>query len=154
MEEAKSQPIQGALIKKLLFKFGPFILGVLLIAGGTVYTVRQKPEIFGLSKGPALLQAEVSLLVNQVGRLISLPTDEVPTVATVTDIERLKDQLFFANGKNGDKVLIYTNARKAILYRPSEKRIIEVGAVNINQATPSPEGEENADETPTPTPDS
>ena len=67
--------------------------------------------------------------------------DEKPTVATITDIEKVKDQPFFKNAKNGDRVLIFTNAKKAILYRPTEKRIIEVGAVNINQASPTPAGE-------------
>jgi hypothetical protein len=35
--------------------------------------------------------------------------------------------------------MIYQKAQKAILFRPSENRIIEVGAVNINnQAVQSP----------------
>ena len=142
-------------IVSLLFKILPYLLAVLAIAGATVYAVRQKPEIFGLSKGSAQVQAEIDALVAEVGNLIALPSDEKPTIATVTDVEKVKDQPFFRNAKNGDKVLIYTNARKAILYRPSEKRIIEVGAVNINQeATPTPSSEEGAEEevTPTPTP--
>ena len=154
-EEAKSTSTEDSLIKKFLFKVGPYILGILFVAGITVYAIRQKPEIFGLSKGSTMIQAEVDLLVNEVGKLITLPSDEKPTVATITDIEKLKDQPFFANAKNGDKVLIYTNAKKAILYRSEEKKIIEVGAVNINQTSPSPapEGEEEkATPTPTPTP--
>ena len=148
--EASRSPIVS-----LLFKILPYLLAVLAIAGATVYAVRQKPEIFGLSKGSAQVQAEIDALVAEVGNLIALPSDEKPTIATVTDVEKVKDQPFFRNAKNGDKVLIYTNARKAILYRPSEKRIIEVGAVNINQeATPTPSSEEGAEEeaTPTPTP--
>lgn len=146
-QSASQKPWMGLLIKVL-----PFLLLFLLGAGGMVYLARQKPEILGLSKGSSLVQAEVDALVAEVGKLIELPADENPTVATVTDVEKVKEQPFFANAKNGDKVLIYTNARKAILYRPSEKRIIEVGAVNINQATPAPEGEEGGEETPTPNP--
>src|SRR3990172_1087757 len=121
---------------------------VLLLGGGlTAYFVQQKPEVLGLSKGQSQVQQEVNSLVTDVGKLIELPKDESPTVATVTDSEKVKEQAFFVNSKNGDKVLIYTNARKAILYRPSEKRIIEIGAVNINQqeepqVEPSPAPEE------------
>jgi hypothetical protein len=108
---------------------------ILFVLGGAVgvYVVRQRPGLFGLSKGQAQLQQEVENLVKEVGKLIALPEDEDPTIATVTDVEAAKDQPFFAKAQNGDKVLIYTNARKAILYRPSENRIIEVGLVNINQ---------------------
>lgn len=113
------------------------ILIPLLIGGALgVYVIQMKPELIGLSKGQAQVQAETDSLVSEVGKLISLPTDEKPTVASITDIEKLKDQPFFKNAKNGDRVLIFTNAKKAILYRQSEKRIIEVGAVNINQQAP------------------
>jgi len=136
---------------------------ILFILGGAigVYTVRQRPALFGLSPSQQEIQKEVEDLVNKVSKLIALPEDENPTVATVTDIEAVKDQTFFAKAQNGDKVLIYTNARKAILYRPSENRILEVGLVNINQqdqngeevAGESAEEEEEVEETPTPTPE-
>jgi hypothetical protein len=110
----------------------------LVLGGGLVYGVaKQKPEFLGLPKGSAQVQSEVDALVSEVGKLIVLPADEKPSVATITDIEKVKDQAFFKNAQNGDKILIYTNARKAILYRESEKKVIEVGAVNINQASPS-----------------
>ncbi len=66
-----------------------------------------------------------------VGRLIVLPEDEVPTIATVTDLEALQGQPFFANAKLGDKVLIFAKAGKAILYDPVEQKIVEVAPVNL-----------------------
>lgn len=152
-EEIPATP-QSSPLKLILFKFAPYVLGILAIAGVTAYGVKQYPQVLGLSKGSAQVQAEVDALAAEVGKLIDLPQDEKPTVATVTDIEKVKEQPFFKNAKNGDKVLIYTNAKKAILYRPEEKRIIEVGAVNINQAAPTPEAEEEAaaaEKTPSPT---
>ncbi|HSW89847.1 MAG TPA: LytR C-terminal domain-containing protein [Patescibacteria group bacterium] len=103
------------------------------VAGATIFALRMKPELAGLSKGQAQVQAEVDQLVSSVGKLMTLPSDEKPTIATVTDPSKLKEQAFFQNAKAGDRVLIYTNARKAILYRPTENKIIEVGAININQ---------------------
>jgi hypothetical protein len=69
---------------------------------------------------------EIRILVERVGALITLPADEVPQIATVLDKDALKDQAFFLNSENGDKVLIYSKAMKAVLYRPSTNKIIEV----------------------------
>ena len=64
---------------------------------------------------------------------------------TVTDKEKLSGQLFFANAKNGDKVLVYEKAKKAFLYDPDADIVIEVGPVlaattsgTIAGATPTP----------------
>lgn len=70
-------------------------------------------------------------LVAAISKLIVLPEGEEPTIAVVTDLEPLKDQPFFAKAKRGDRVLIYTNNRKAILYRPDENKIVEVAPINI-----------------------
>jgi C4-dicarboxylate-specific signal transduction histidine kinase len=83
-------------------------------------------------------------LINKIGKLTPLPTGETPTIATVTDITKLKDQPFFANAVNGDKVLIYTQAKKAYLYRPSTNKLINIAPVNLGATTP-------ATQTPAPT---
>ncbi len=77
-------------------------------------------------------QQELIDTISDVSKLMVLPTNETPTLATVSDPEKLKDQAFFAQAKVGDKVLIYTQARKAILYSPSLNMIIEVSPLNIN----------------------
>ena len=76
-------------------------------------------------------------IVRQAGKLILLPGGEEPSIAEVTDPVRLSDQPFFANAEVGDQVLIYRIARKAILYRPSINKIIEVSALNPETATSS-----------------
>ena len=88
--------------------------------------------------------------MERVSRLIILPTDEEPTIATVADPDRLQDQPFFDNAKTGDKLLIYTNARKAILYDPVSDKIVEVAPINIGDvagaAASEPEEEEEEEE--------
>jgi len=78
----------------------------------------------------AIAQDETSKLIADVGRLILLPEGETPTVATVSDVEKLKDQPFFAHAKNGYKVLIYSNSRRAILYDPINNKIIDVAPLD------------------------
>jgi hypothetical protein len=69
---------------------------------------------------------EVLSLVRTIEQFMELPMGESPNIATVSDISKLGGNPFFANAKNGDKVLIYPKALKAILYRPSTKKVVEV----------------------------
>lgn len=95
-------------------------------------------------------QAEVKGTVTEVGKLIDLPKDEEPSLAEVKDVEKLKDQPFFAKAQNGDKVLIYQQNGRAILYRPSTKKIIEVMPINFDK--PEVKGAQNQTQSTTPFP--
>lgn len=80
---------------------------------------------------------ETQDVVSAVRKLMELPTDETPTLATVQDKDKLKDQPFFAAAQNGDKILIYTKAKKAIVYRQKDSRIINVGPILLDQTSAS-----------------
>jgi hypothetical protein len=115
-----------------------YIIGVILLVLAIIpsiyfYTQYQKAQN-RLANPTQYAADEAKKLVDAVSKLMTLPTDETPTVATVNDKEKLKNQAFFANTENGDKVLIYTNAKKAILYRPTLNKIIDVAPVNIGPA--------------------
>jgi hypothetical protein len=97
-----------------------------------VYLYKQNVELRRNSQ--AVTESEIKDLIAKVGKLIILPSGEQPTIATVADPDKLKNQSFFANASKDDKVLIYTNARKAILYSPSQNKIIEVAPINIGPA--------------------
>ncbi len=73
--------------------------------------------------------AEVRSLISDVSDHMLLPADETPTLATVSDMHALEGQAFFKNAEVGDKVLMYLKAQKAIIYRPSIDKIIEVGPI-------------------------
>jgi hypothetical protein len=79
---------------------------------------------------------ETTALIDKVSKLIVLPKNETPTIATVSDKTKLENQPFFTNAENGDRVLIYSLAKKAILYRPSKNIIIDVAPVNLGANTP------------------
>lgn len=87
----------------------------------------------------AAIQQEIKTLTGRIGKFMELPVGEEPTLATVTDRGKLKGQEFFSQAQNGDKLLVYPKARKAILFRPSSGKIIEVtnltsGGENNSQA--------------------
>jgi hypothetical protein len=118
------------------------VLLVLAASGVAAYSYGQyqksQEQIKSLKANPQeIAKAESKETVDAVGKLIALPKDETPTIATVTDAKKLKNQQFFAKAENGDKVLIYTQAKKAILYREKINKIIEVAPVNLGQQ-PSP----------------
>jgi hypothetical protein len=106
------------------------LIGVLILlvisVSGSIYLyskLKQKDK-------PVDPAVELQEVINNVSKILVLPTNETPTMATVSDPEKLKDQPFFANAKAGDKVLIYTNAQKAILYNPTSNRVVEVAPIN------------------------
>lgn len=127
------------------------VVGLLLVVllaslGGNYYlwdkSTKKEAEVKKLMKDPnAVAKKEAEDTTAMVGKLMTLPKDEKPTIATIADKKKIdvKQQPFFTNAANGDKVLLYVKAKKAILYRPSNNKIIEVGTLNVQQqATPSP----------------
>ena len=106
-------------------------VALLVVLGGGGYFYYQSTKAQKQANPQQVAQEEVKKIVAEVGKLIDLPSGEDPTVATVTDISKLKDQPFFQKAKNGNKVLIYTNARKAILYDPASNKVIDVAPINI-----------------------
>lgn len=128
-------------------KFVLILLVVILLALiPAVYFYYQYQTAKDLLQGSASSGNQTQALIDKVGKLILLPTGEQPRTATVTDITQLAGQPFFKNAKDGDKVLIYTQAGEAILYRESINKIIAVSPVSTGigsgqipaVATPTP----------------
>ncbi len=81
-------------------------------------------------------EAEAKRLVRAVGAHIILPDTEAPTIATVTDPKALEGQEFFVRAEAGDKVLVYPEWKKAILYRPNQDILVEVGPFVMPEVPP------------------
>ncbi len=122
-------------MRRLFLIIGAIVL--VLIAGFGVYRYWQlTQEVARLRTSPQdQVKGEIEKLVAEVKKLISVPDDELPTVATVSDPEKLKANAFFAHAAVGDKVLIYTQAKKAILFRPGDNKIIEVAPLSIGSSS-------------------
>src|SRR5882724_7446701 len=112
---------------KVLIGVLSLFLVIVAACGGYLfynYQTSQK-ELEKLRANPqTVARQEIKDVKAKVGQLMELPQNEEPTLATVTDINKLKNQQFFAQAVNGDKVLIYTQTSKAILYRPQTNKII------------------------------
>lgn len=116
------------------------LITVIILAGvgflGWMYYDAQQ-EVDRLKNPQEAAKLEVEVLVERVSSLTELP-NEMPTVATVQDKTKLQSQAFFAKAENGDKVLIFTQSKRAILFRPSTNKIIEIAPINIGENQQSP----------------
>jgi len=120
------------------------IIGVALIvvlAGApAVYFFRQYQQAqLRINNPTEAARQDAKDTVAAVGKFMLLPAGEEPTIIQLKDITQFKDQPFFANAQNGDRIIIYTKAKKAILYRAETNMVIDVAPVNVgsDSATPS-----------------
>lgn len=114
------------------------IVGSLIGVGLSGYLSYQYYQTHILADSAAtktvLSKEEMKRLVDEIGKIAKLPQREDPSVATVTDINKLKDQPVFAESKNGDRVLVYTNAKKVFLYDPISKKIVNIAPLTAGNA--------------------
>lgn len=116
------------------------VLGALLVAalsgsaGGYFFIQDRKNDQQTQTKQGSL--SDVSYVVSRVSRHMILPSDETPALLTVTDTTKLTST-FLRQAKNGDKVLVYQANKKAVIYRPSADKIVDVGPVVIDDVQKS-----------------
>lgn len=124
-------------ISKVLFMLLALVL-VALAAGsfvlyGKYQATQQQVEKLSTVQGQQELnQTQVNQLLGEMRAIILLPKDEDPVVATISDMNLLKDKDFYKDAQNGDRVVVFANAKKAYIYRPSNKMIINVGAFEVS----------------------
>ena len=110
------------------------VIGVIIFGFLTYGYISTKRQLASLA-GPSAAQNGTNQLVQKIGAHVALP-NETPTIATVEDVTKLNRQDFFKNAQNGDKVLVYAQSGRALLYRPSTEKVIEYSRVSLNAATP------------------
>lgn len=118
------------------------------LSGGMYYMYTQYSSLQKKLENPTVLaDEELNMTIDKVAKLIELPEGEKPILATVSDREKLEGQPFFENAIMGDKVLIYAQAKKAVLYRPSTNKVINVAPVAVN-TSPTPGNQTDTNEDP------
>ena len=135
----------------------PLVILLFGSLGANAFLYQKYQKAIQLATNPEMAsQEEVKSITRKVASLMELPTDEMPTIATVLDKDKLKDQQFFAKAENGDKIIIFSKNQKAILYRSSSNKIIEVAPISISEPetqTQDATNEDTSTSTPTPTTD-
>ena len=104
-----------------------FIIIIAIGFGGLFYYRLNKLQDISVNK--KALTKEKNNLISKVSDIYLFPEGEIPTIATVSDPALIKEQGFFGNSLKGDKVLIFTKAGKAILYRPDLNKIVEIVSI-------------------------
>lgn len=73
---------------------------------------------------------QANRIISEVRALMTIADDIEPTVATIVDVELLRQRNpFYNKAENGDHLIITTD--RAILYRSSEKKIIDVVPIQL-----------------------
>ena len=130
-----NKPNKHARLSKVLV----VILVLVLIAlFASIYSQRKTTKkiarLSTVSGQKEVAKKEIDSLVAKVNKLIILPKNETPTVATVANVNELaKTQAFYSDASNGDKVLIYFKAEKAYIYNPNKNILVNVGPVYIDK---------------------
>lgn len=75
--------------------------------------------------------------VETVSKLVMVP-DEKPTVVTVQDASKLSNPELASRAQDGDRLLVYPENRRVIMYRPSNGKIVDI--LSIKEQTTSPAG--------------
>lgn len=113
------------------------LVNVLVILGliGTTGLFYKKYHDLKNASPDKIQQDQTKQIVDEVGKIYSLPKDETPQLGKVSDKDAIKKQYPVLNDvENGDYLLIYTKAKKAILYRPSTKKVIQEIPVSVQAA--------------------
>ncbi len=142
-------PAEGSL-RKGRIKVGLVASVIVLIIAGSLGTAGYFYHAYKKALTQVVPAAdEISTLTEKISRIAELPSSETPTLATVSDISKLSGQNFFERAQNGDKILIYTGAGLAYIYRPSTGKIINISQLNTQDvpqgggdqvaSTPAPE---------------
>jgi hypothetical protein len=115
---------------KKWFVLGTFLGGVLLVAT-TALVVTMKPV--------SRAETDAQLIRETVGRLVVLPTNEEPAITTISEEMRASDK-FLQQAQDGDKLLLYYKSLKAYIYRPSIKKVVDIGPLTVDPSAEEVQG--------------
>jgi hypothetical protein len=127
-QAVKSKPVKP---KRSLFKKTNIIaaIAVILVIFSGIVTykyIQANNQIKQLKNHPQqVVNNSTAKLLANVGKIAVLPTNESPTVALVKNSSKLTNQPFFTHAQDGDYVIVYSQSKVAILYRPSTNQIVE-----------------------------
>lgn len=117
-----------------------FVVIFLAVVGGLIWTYKGYSDMKKKLAAASAVQNDIEkikqenmALIKKVGEHILLPDDEVPSIATITNAEALKiEQPFYRDAKDGNRVIIYMQAKKAIIFDEEKNILVNVGPIFVN----------------------
>jgi|GEM_PF-5321652 len=109
------------------------LLAVLVLAGAIAYLFWQNMQLRSPEYQAEAQKRANTELIDRVSKVVVLPTDQEPTIATITKVDELKkvNATFYGDAQDGDKILFYST--RAVIYRESEGKIINIAPVTLDQ---------------------
>ncbi len=93
---------------------------------------------------------QAQVIIEKLKQTTSLP-DEKPSVLTVFDKDKLTNPAYANLAQDGDLILIFQEAAKAVVYRPQEDKLVDIVSLTPVSSTPTPQP--SASPTVSPSPD-
>src|SRR5262245_20260942 len=105
------------------------VLMVIAVIGGLfVYWQYRKT----LDKNP---EAEQQRWTSELGSVMIMPTEK-PMITTVLDKTKLNNKTLSEQAQNGDRLYIFSRAKRVVLYRPTLKKVVNILIIQTNPKTP------------------
>ncbi len=117
----------------LFFLLSLLTISVSVLSFQLYWQSKQKISQLDHASPDVFTKLENKVIIAQVRRHMMLPKED-PLVDSVEKAASVRQEPFYANAEDGDKVLVF--ARRAILYRPSIDKIIEIGYIRPISPTP------------------
>ena len=88
-------------------------------------------------------------IIEKLKQTTSLPVEK-PSVLTVFDKDKLTNPAYANLAQNGDVILIFQEAAKALIYRPAEDKLVDIVGLTPVADTPTPQPSISPTVTPSP----
>lgn len=116
---SEDQPIPKR--KHSLQKGAVLLLGILFVLAASSSAFFYKKYQTAQAKGKI---DEIALL-RDISQGVQLPTEK-PTMLTIADKDKLSNKVLAASVDNQDILLIYNDAKRLVVYRPSTRKVVDM----------------------------
>lgn len=124
--------------KMLLLLMVSLFIVVMMFMGFMYFLSLPKSSTASSNSQLSGLSPDHQKIIETVSRSIDVPSDEVPSMATIDDLSSLQNQAVFRKAQVGDIAILYSKAEKAIIYRPSTGKIITAVDIKLGSGSPTP----------------
>jgi len=127
------QEIKKKIDKRKIFKIAAIIIAaVLVLLLIWVIAVTVKNISHSKNTSPIEKSGEESA-VSRAAKHLLLPEEKPVIIEIKNSADLIKEQAFYAGAQDGDILLIYSAAKKAVIYSPARDIIVNVGPIYAGQ---------------------